>query len=127
MNDREKSKFIFKNFKEKYRINDFDIPGIKKLPMMIRNNGLISSLEYFIKKFKNVKNKNKKYMLTLRFVCDYISYTWFNSKSVKEIEIVNKVMELDSSSYMFLQKDVYDFSIQLRNLISVLEKGEDLK
>lgn len=90
----------------KYKEQKFNTSYIKKLPFMIRNNGLTNTLEYLSDKDNNVS----------KLIIDYI----LEKYNIYILEIKN----LKSFDYMILQKDVYEFSIKLRNLCCSMEKVE---
>lgn len=108
-----KRKFIFKSLKENYHI-----ATIKKLPMMIRTNGIILSLEHLLS--KKDSSINEIGSLLVEYIHEYK-----NIEKVEVIQIINNLRELNSFEYMTLQKDVYDFSVELKNLAVALENRKE--
>lgn len=110
-----RSKYILNLFgkddtEEKMTLN---IEIIKKVPLMIRNNGLVETLRYLSEKkdssVNNIEKVINKYILySFNITCDN------DSLSMIENLKVNK--------YMQLQKEIYQFSIELKNLIVIMDK-----
>lgn len=121
----------FKKSKDKYIINrskyilnllgkddteekmTLNIEIIKKVPLMIRNNGLVETLKYLSEKkdssVNNIEKVINKYILySFNITCD--------NDSLSMIE------NLKSNKYMELQKEIYQFSIELKNLIVIMDK-----
>lgn len=102
----EKSKFIIEFLKD----NTLDVKKLKQIPMLIRTNGLILSLEYLNDKEKDISN----------VFSDYLSQNY--DTQINSTNIIKRIGELNSEEYMILQKDMYEFSIILKNLSIATQK-----
>lgn len=108
MNNIYNSKYIFKQLKE-YK-KDISVNQVSKLPFLIRNNGLVSTLEYLFD--KDDKNLGE---FTLQCI--------FKNKKISREIFIKELKSMKAFDYMMLQKDVYMFSIKLRSV--VLSKKEE--
>lgn len=111
MNSIYRSKYILEQL-NKYKDN-ISMSQISRLPFLIRNNGLVLSLEYLLNKNEiNDRNVGK-------LILEYISQ---NKKMNKDF-FIEELKKMRSSDYMLLQKNIYNFSIELRSI--ALSKKEE--
>lgn len=111
MNNIYSSKYIFEqlnNYKDNISVNQ-----ISRLPFLIRNNGLVSTLEYLF--YKNDEKDKKVGELIRKFI--------LQNKEINKKSFIEELKHMKSFEYMMIQKDAYIFSIKLRSI--ALSKKEE--
>ena len=104
MNNIYKSKYILEHLNN-YRDN-ISISQISRLPFFIRNNGLVLSLEYLLNK-NQINDRNVG-----EFILEYI----LQNKKVDKDFFIEELKNMKSYDYMMLQKDIYNFSVELKSI-----------
>lgn len=108
--------------------NAKDINILKSLPMMIRTNGLVLSLEYLDYKCKDNENgqseKNDRYAVILSAfeskISDSVGLTFQNFD-----DFISQIKSMKAMDYMYLQKEIYDFSVKSSIVSAAFVHGQE--
>lgn len=98
--------------------SESNIAVIKKLPFLIRNNGLVLTLQYL-----EPDDKTDLYREVFDFLKNYIVEKY----AINENNFWEKIEGLHSYDYMCLQKDMYEFSIKFRTIMQSIYKKKEEK
>lgn len=122
----EQYQYIKNNINVKHIKDNISI--IKKLPMLIRNDGLWETLNYICD-----KNYGCIFEIFIDIILDYgdkeLNKDDYNVDDKQE-KIIDKLKNIrDTESYMWLEKYVYEFSIKITSIALAMqyEKSNDLK
>lgn len=105
-----------KNIDSRQEKYEFDIKNssiLQKLPMLIRNAGLIETLEYLV-------NKNEKALFSYLLAC--IEEKYGEKIYTHLIKSINGSCELNTMIYMRVTKEIYNISVRLAFTYEFLEQ-----
>jgi len=95
---------------------------VKKLPMMIKNNGLGASIAFIYSKQNGKSKQNKAYKLIYKQLTDWLSRIWDFDKSK---ELANFITGLTSEQYRLYTLEIIGFLTWLRRFADGLIEGEE--
>lgn len=98
-----KAKYILKKLNTDSRLKPSKAISLN-LPFLIKNSGLVLSL--------------REYEDECRIIFEYISDVY----NIQKYELIEKLKTMNSKDYMLLQRDVYEFSIELRKIMPLIDK-----